>query len=485
MSTLGMRLVGVAAIAILGASGVAMAQCGNGFIDGDEECDDGGTCIGGSNAGTHCTAESDCIGNGVCVGGMNDRTACTSNAACPGGACLHCVPQGGDGCAANCTLEHAVPFDLVPGFLNGNSLVDGTSGLEIYGEILAIPLPLELPLELQRHPRLRVGRDRGDEIVPVVVRASDAVVQAINVGLACVCVRTVAAKTCGGTVLLADGSTPSPNCTFDDAACARELPCTFVYGEGNVAAGALQCGSLALDGVNITVTQHGSGSEGSMPPLITRSGRGEIGSAIVSMTTAIGTVVGTCYGTDPIYGPDGQFCTPDDPQSARGMPNTSLFVTGTATAELINANGDSGVTLGPFSVTGKPFDCNAVRQGDASPGSALVSALTSLGMPTVGDIVETAQLFAAVPLTPTPTATPYPTYTPSKTCVGDCNGDAQVTIDDLLTMVDIALSSGNCSVCVPCHSSQCTVPTNGVTCPVSVVEIITGLNNAMNGCHFD
>ena len=100
---------------------VADALCGNGIVEAGEDCDDGGTCIGGSNAGTYCTAEVDCFGNGVCVGGVKDRTACTNDSACPGGLCRHCVPQGGDGCAANCTLEQEVPVNLVPGVIHALS----------------------------------------------------------------------------------------------------------------------------------------------------------------------------------------------------------------------------------------------------------------------------------------------------------------------------------------------------------------------------
>jgi hypothetical protein len=34
----------------------ASAICGDGIIDGGEDCDDGGYCIGGADAGTACTA---------------------------------------------------------------------------------------------------------------------------------------------------------------------------------------------------------------------------------------------------------------------------------------------------------------------------------------------------------------------------------------------------------------------------------------------
>ncbi len=59
--------------------------CGNGVVDVEgEECDDGGMCIGGTNAQEPCTSAGDC----------------------PGGECR---PVGGDKCAFNCTNEGDPP----------------------------------------------------------------------------------------------------------------------------------------------------------------------------------------------------------------------------------------------------------------------------------------------------------------------------------------------------------------------------------------
>ena len=105
------------------------ALCGNGQIDPGEECDDGGTCIGGTNAGTACTADGQCEGEGVCVGGPKELTACASDAACTGGKCVKCKTFGGDGCAANCTQEFGVPFTFVP----GTGVAPGSSGAVVRG----------------------------------------------------------------------------------------------------------------------------------------------------------------------------------------------------------------------------------------------------------------------------------------------------------------------------------------------------------------
>lgn len=55
-------------------------------------------------------------------------------------------------------------------------------------------------------------------------------------------------------------------------------------------------------------------------------------------------------------------------------------------------------------------------------------------------------------------------------CVGDCNGDGQVTINELLTLVNIALGLAPCSDCIGAH------------CPVTIDEILTAVSNALNGC---
>jgi hypothetical protein len=74
--------------------------------------------------------------------------------------------------------------------------------------------------------------------------------------------------------------------------------------------------------------------------------------------------------------------------------------------------------------------------------------------------------------TPSATATRTPTVTPR--CVGDCNGDSSVTIDEILSMVDIALGNAETSTCAPADA-------NGDQ-EITIDEILKAVNDALNGC---
>jgi hypothetical protein len=84
---------------------------------------------------------------------------------------------------------------------------------------------------------------------------------------------------------------------------------------------------------------------------------------------------------------------------------------------------------------------------------------------------------------PTPSTTPTPTptvptgatstATAPPLCVGDCDGGSILTIDELITLVNIALGSAQPSACA--HG----VPA-GAT--VDIALIIQAVNNTLNGC---
>lgn len=81
------------------------------------------------------------------------------------------------------------------------------------------------------------------------------------------------------------------------------------------------------------------------------------------------------------------------------------------------------------------------------------------------------------PLAETPTATP--TTTPTATalrCIGDCNGDGQVTIDEVLHAVNMSLGTiGGADVCLASFDAN----GDGV---VAINELISAVNDALDGC---
>ena len=401
--------------------------CGNGVAEGDEECDDGGICVGGDNAGTACTSESDCIGNGVCVGGAKIGVACASDADCPDSRCVRCRTFGGDGCAANCTFETQVTGLLGPG-----------TQAKVYNETFTTS---PLSLTITGWQILTVGKARNGE-VPVVIRAADSSLDRISVSvLACACVRTVAAKTCGGTLFEADGQTLAVDCTLNDnCASLGKPPCAFLHGPGNAVSGTIGCTTFAP--VDMSWTQDAGGTPppppgtpppNAGPPVITLSGTGPGGSGLFLTTVRIGNISGACPST-PVptptpggtptpfpYGPDGLFCTDDDPEEFRGNPNSIPLLTGQVQVQVLNhyhsvlKKAVPIPTMTPATIQGAPFDCAALLGGNPSVvGASIVGGFTALNLPTLGDIaVVNGFVYSTRTVTPTITQTRTPTPTPT------------------------------------------------------------------------
>lgn len=352
-----------------------------------EDCDNGGICVGGSNAGTACTAEGDCMGDGACFGGLDNLRGCVSDDNCRNGSCRKCRPYGGDGCSANCTDEVDVAYPLVPGIVepSGDKIQFGTSGAVVFGPFLTVPLALT------GSQVLTLGTIVDGEAA-VVLKASGISLDAIPVStIACACVRGAESRTCGGTLFDTEGN-QSANCTpgFPGAeSCPAEKPCAPVHGPGNTGSGFIGCGT---PGADIDFTQDCNGTPGEDPfsPVVTvEEGSGTTplneGGAYIVITSAIGTVVGLCTGSSADYGPDGIFCTDDDPVSARGTPNSIPFTTNNVAATVLNPGDFEGDVLGPFPTMGTNFACN--EDGTiGSSGANLAGAFTSCDQPTVNDI---------------------------------------------------------------------------------------------------
>ena len=88
------------------------------------------------------------------------------------------------------------------------------------------------------------------------------------------------------------------------------------------------------------------------------------------------------------------------------------------------------------------------------------------------------------PAGPTPTATPLATATPTVAaatptattaaiCVGNCNGDSSISIDELIKLVNIALGSAqpaDCASGIPAGSA------------VDISMLVRAVDNALRGC---
>jgi uncharacterized delta-60 repeat protein len=76
---------------------------------------------------------------------------------------------------------------------------------------------------------------------------------------------------------------------------------------------------------------------------------------------------------------------------------------------------------------------------------------------------------------PVPTWTPPPSATATPVlCVGDCDRDGRVTVDDILTMVNIALGNTSVTDCLPGDANSDDT--------VTAEEILAAVNNALDGC---
>jgi hypothetical protein len=133
-----------------------------------------------------------------------------------------------------------------------------------------------------------------------------------------------------------------------------------------------------------------------------------------------------------------------------------------------DATGTSGaVTVGDGTLTPTPT-IEPNPSPTFSPERSQTPSPTSTATPTD---TETPAVTATT--TPTVAVVLTPTRTPAS-CLGDCNGDKQVTVNELITMVNIALGTAQLPTCSAGD-------TNG-DATITVNEIIGAVNNALNSC---
>jgi hypothetical protein len=138
------------------------------------------------------------------------------------------------------------------------------------------------------------------------------------------------------------------------------------------------------------------------------------------------------------------------------------------------------------------FGESLLSGNDIEPDALAIADLNGDSKPDVAvsesskDRVTVVLNGADVPFTPAPTATitatptstriPTPTTTrsPGGACTGNCNGDGVVSIDELITGVNIALGNAAVGTCAAFD-----VDGDG---QVAINELIAGVNSAQNGC---
>jgi hypothetical protein len=416
-----------------------LAACGNGVIESGEDCDPGGTCIGGNNAGTHCTSESGCVGQGVCDAGPNALQACDNVIDCPGSRCIHCktfggiAVAGGHTCAANCTYETSVPVNLIKGIIipGKNVPQDGTSS-SVVKSSGAIPIP---PLALAGSHLYRIGREVNGKI-PVREAAADAHVTGPTPGvdgiqvssLACACVRALIAETCGGVLNNKDGTTAT-DCTpeFQPGACATPVacatpnscgqgeicsngkctchtrdqatectgtgnscvvpdpcvvggdkPCTFVHGPGNSASGVIGCDGL--DNINLNASQDGGNS---IPPLPPTPPPGS-GLAVLELRNACECAGDTDCGSGQTCDANGR-CTCTTGTDCPSSASTSAYCLCPALANTPCPTPGTGVCLNHGCVDTADCPGTLTCQG-GPPGSAVIVNSSAIGQSPTGQL---------------------------------------------------------------------------------------------------
>ena len=176
--------------------------------------------------------------------------------------------------------------------------------------------------------------------------------------------------------------------------------------------------------------------------------------------------LGSAYLDDVAFTPDGRSAYIVD-------DNHTVYAVDTATRSLLAPIDVPPLNPGHLAVT--PDGRFVYVAGDESGAVSVIDTQTN----TIADTVDLPEgLFglaiAAVPggcAGPPPPPSPTPTPGP---CVGDCSGTGTVTVDEILTMVNIAL--GNAQL------SDCSAGDANSDGQITIDEILTAVNHALNGC---
>jgi hypothetical protein len=161
------------------------------------------------------------------------------------------------------------------------------------------------------------------------------------------------------------------------------------------------------------------------------------------------------YVTAYFDGPPTSVASPTETPASTSPPTSSPTTTptGTCTATPTQVPTATRAHTAPATVLATPAPSSTVRTPTPTPSATVHSSAT-----------------------PTPPSSPTPSRstTPTGSCAGDCNGDGQVTVDEILAMVNIALGNAAVTTCEAGDANH-----DGM---ITVDEILTAVDNALNGC---
>jgi len=153
---------------------------------------------------------------------------------------------------------------------------------------------------------------------------------------------------------------------------------------------------------------------------------------------------------------------------ARQIADTSQTVVDAISESAVRILDDHGFEN--FDLDGIAAVVQSVQTANADTSFADLTPEQGVNLAETTALADPAVQMALVDnqFTPTPTATPG-------VCVGDCSGDGEVTVDEVIKGVNIALGNAAVDTC-----PQFDVNGDGM---VTINELIIGVNNVLSGCH--
>lgn len=190
---------------------------------------------------------------------------------------------------------------------------------------------------------------------------------------------------------------------------------------------------------------------------------------LVATPTATITVTRTATPTPTATDTPTRTATPSNTPTVTATWTTTPTDTPTATH-----TGTNTATTTPTPTETAVATPTATPSATATPTGTSTFTLTPLATaPATEGPTENATALATVTDTPVTSASPTPTATPMP-CVGDCDGDARVTISELIRGVNVALGTAEIAACRSLDRDG-----DGA---VSISELIQAVNTALFGC---